>query len=159
MPDCGVVRKPFRGLLRRVTLVWPRPAVIYRGVHPASRIFMLRLMPALLLFVPAVALAQEVPTEAERDLWCGTALTQMTRDIPADITLEKRAAAEVFAEGGQRLIDRAIPIYLESGYSPEALETLRGRLVAQVNRVVNGADGGNSDPPYSFQDCSALIGQ
>ena len=120
---------------------------------------MLRLMPALLLLLPAVALAQEVPMEAERDLWCGTALMQMTRDVPADITPEKQAAADVFSDGGQRLIDRAIPIYLESGYSPEALETFRGRLTAQINRIVNGVGGGSDDAPYSFQDCSALIGQ
>lgn len=146
-------------LLRSVALVGRGPAVVYRGVHFAGRTFMLRLAPALLLLMPAVALAQEVPTEAERDLWCGTALQQMTRDVPADITPEKQAAADVFAEGGQRLIDRAIPIYLESGYSPEALESFRSRLAAQVNRVVNGVGGGGDDAPYSFQDCSALIGQ
>ena len=124
---------------------------------------MLRILPVLVLLLPVVAVAQEVPLEAERDLWCGTALKLMTRDMPADITPEKQAAANVYAEGGQRLIDRAIPIYLESGYAPEALESLRARLEGQVGRVVNGTGGGtnagSNDAPYTFQDCSALIGQ
>ena len=120
---------------------------------------MLRFLPVLLMLMPIAAVAQEVPLEAERDLWCGTALKLMTRDVPADTTPEKQAAANIYAEGGQRLIDRAIPIYLESGYSPEALESFRARLEGQVGRVVNGSDGGSDDAPYTFQDCAALIGQ
>jgi hypothetical protein len=120
---------------------------------------MLRVLPALLMLLPIAAIGQEVPVEAERDLWCGIAFTLMTRDIPADITPEKQAAANIYAEGGQRLIDRAIPIYLESGYAPEALDSLRARLEVQVGRVVNGNGGTSTDAPYTFQDCSALIGQ
>jgi hypothetical protein len=124
-----------------------------------DRLSMLKFLPVLLLLLPVVAVAQEVPLEAERDLWCGTALKLMTRDVPADITPEKQAAASVYAEGGQRLIDRAIPIYLESGYAPEVLDSFRARLETQVGRVVNGSDGGSDDAPYTFQDCAALIGQ
>ena len=120
---------------------------------------MLRVLPVLFLLLPIAAIGQEVPVEAERDLWCGTALKLMTRDVPADITPEKQAAANIYAEGGQRLIDRALPIYLESGYAPEALDSFRARLEVQVGRVVNGSDGGSNDAPYTFQDCSALIGQ
>jgi hypothetical protein len=120
---------------------------------------MLRILPVLLVLLPVAALAQEVPAVAERDLWCGTALKLMTRDVPADITPEKQAAANVYAEGGQRLIDRAIPIYLESGYSSDMLDSFRARLEGQVSKVVNGSDGGSDDAPYTFQDCSALIGQ
>jgi len=47
---------------------------------------MLRVLPALLVLLPMAALGQEVPVEAERDLWCGIAFRLMTRDIPADIT-------------------------------------------------------------------------
>lgn len=120
---------------------------------------MLRLSAIAIVLLPVAALAQEVPAEAQRDLWCGTAFDLMTRDAPADATPEKLAAAKVFAEGGQRLIQRALPIYLESGYSDTALASYRARLEESVGAVVNGSSRNREDAPYSFQDCSALIGQ
>ena len=36
-----------------------------------------------LVVAPAAAFAQEVPAEAQMDLWCGTAFELMTRDAPA----------------------------------------------------------------------------
>ncbi|WP_423065659.1 hypothetical protein [Devosia sp. CN2-171] len=120
-------------------------------------------MPRFLVFalvlLPAAALAQEVPEEARRDLWCGTAFELMTRDTPADATPQKLASTAAFAEGGQRLIDRALPIFLEQGYSDTALAEYRSKLEDSVGRIVNGSARAGEDVAYSFQDCSALIGQ
>ena len=110
--------------------------------------------------LPVAALAQEVPAEAQMDMWCGTAFELMTRDAPADATPEKLASAKVYADGGALLLQRAIPIYLESGYTDEALAKYRGDLEDSIGRVVNGSARANDDDAaFSFQDCSALIGQ
>jgi hypothetical protein len=118
-----------------------------------------RFLAFALVLLPLAARAQEVPVEAQMDLWCGTAFELMTRDMPADATKEKLESAEVFAEGGRRLIDRALPIFLESGYSDSALADYRSKLEDSVGRVVNGSTRAGEDAAYSFQDCSALIGQ
>lgn len=120
---------------------------------------MLRFLAIALTLMPVAARAQEVPGEAQMDMWCGTAFELMTRDAPADATPEKLEAARVYAEGGHLLVQRAIPIYLESGYSDQALAAHRDKLEASIRRVVNGGAGAREDAAYSFQDCSALIGQ
>ena len=114
---------------------------------------------AVLALLPVAALAQEVPAEAQMDMWCGTAFELMTRDAPADATPEKLASAKVYADGGALLLQRAIPIYLESGYTDEALAKYRGDLEDSIGRVVNGSARASDDAAFSFQDCSALIGQ
>jgi hypothetical protein len=121
---------------------------------------MRRLSILLLVLAPAMctggaALAQEVPAAAERDLWCGTAFELMVADEPADAS----PAAEPYVEGAKRLIQRALPIYLESGYSDAALATYRERLEASVSRVVNGGGWRDRDQSPSFEDCKALLGQ
>ena len=113
----------------------------------------------LLAFSSAAVLAQEVPQAAQMDMWCGTAFLLMTREAPTDAGAEKLAEARVYAEGGQRLVDRAIPIYLESGYTDDALTLFRSKLEAGIDRAINGAGNAMEDAAYSFQDCSALIGQ
>ncbi|MDB5541732.1 MAG: hypothetical protein JWQ89_3459 [Devosia sp.] len=113
----------------------------------------------LALALPLPAEAQEVPPEARMDLWCGIALDLMTRDPPADATPEKVAAAKVYSDGAQLLVQRAIPIYLESGYTDEALAAYRADLEDSIGRIVNGAARSGDESAYSFQDCSALIGQ
>lgn len=118
-----------------------------------------RLLAIALILLPTVALAQEVPAEAQRDLWCGTAFDLMTRDVAPDAPADRQASAKLYADGGQLLIQRAIPIYLESGYSDAALAAYRTRLEESVGRIVNGSQRAHDDPTYSFQDCSALIGQ
>ncbi len=120
---------------------------------------MLRFLAILVMLVPIAAQAQEVPAEAQMDMWCGTAFELMTRDAPADQTPEKLTAAQVYADGGARLIQRAIPIYLESGYSDTALAEYRADLETTISRVVNGSARPSDDTAFSFQDCSALIGQ
>ncbi|MBN9307978.1 MAG: hypothetical protein J0I99_09175 [Devosia sp.] len=120
---------------------------------------MKRFLAYAMVLLPVAAVAQQVPAEAQMDMWCGTAFEVMTHDAPADATPEKLAAAAVFQRGGEALIDRAIPIYLEAGYSDQALAEYRSRLEESVSRIVNGSARTGEDPPYSFQDCSALIGQ
>jgi hypothetical protein len=114
---------------------------------------------AALALLPIVAMAQEVPAEAQMDMWCGTAFELMTRDAPADATPEKLASAKVYADGGALLLQRAIPIYLEAGYTDEGLADYRSDLEDSIGRVVNGTGRASDDAAYSFQDCSALIGQ
>lgn len=112
----------------------------------------------LSLFAASAALAQEVPQQAQMDLWCGTALKLMAGEAPADAAAENLAEAKSYADGGQRLVDRAIPIYLESGYTDAALKSVLARLEADVDRAINGTGNAMEDADYSFQDCSALIG-
>lgn len=114
---------------------------------------------AALALLPFAALAQDVPEEAQMDMWCGTAFELMTRDAPADATPEKLAAAKVYADGGALLLQRALPIYLEAGYSDDALAEYRQDLEDSIGRVVNGSGRASDDAAFSFQDCSALIGQ
>lgn len=114
---------------------------------------------ALLALSSAAVLAQEVPQAAQMDMWCGTAFLLMTREAPSDAGAEKLAEARVYAEGGQRLVDRAIPIYLESGYTDDQLALYRAKLETGIDRAINGAGNAMEDAAYSFQDCSALIGQ
>jgi hypothetical protein len=120
---------------------------------------MRHLIALLVILVPGAALAQEVPTEAERDLWCGTAFELMVADEPADASAEKLAAAKPYHDGAEFLIQRALPIYLESGYSDAALLTYRQKLEASVSRVINGGGWNDGDQSPSFEDCKALLGQ
>ncbi len=82
-----------------------------------------RLLAIVFMLLPVAAMAQEVPEEARMDLWCGTAFELVTRDAAADATGE--AATKRYADGARLLIQRAIPIYLESGYSDQALAAYR----------------------------------
>ncbi|RYG96016.1 MAG: hypothetical protein EON57_15730 [Alphaproteobacteria bacterium] len=117
------------------------------------------LLALLLISAPLAALGQEVPVEAERDLWCGTAFELLVADEPADASAEKLAAAKPYEDGAKLLVQRALPIYLESGYSDAALQTYRQKLEASVSRVVNGGGWSDNDQSPSFEDCKALLGQ
>ena len=117
------------------------------------------LLALLLVLAPVAALAQEVPPEAERDLWCGTAFELLVADEPADASAEKRAAAKPYQDGAKLLIQRALPIYLEAGFSDAALLTYRQKLEASVSRVINGGSWNDSEQSPSFEDCKALLGQ
>jgi hypothetical protein len=117
------------------------------------------LLALLLIIVPAAVSAQEVPAAAERDLWCGTAFELLVADEPADASAEKLAAAKPYKDGARLLVQRALPIYLEAGYSDAALLTYRQKLEASVSRVVNGGSWSDGDQTPSFEDCKALLGQ
>lgn len=145
----------YGGVLRREA---GQPGPLWNSLCGMIRFFPSRLvLPLLCITLGATpGLAQEVPLAAQKDLWCGTAFDLMTRDVS---TREGKApaAAAPFIEGSQMLIKRALPIYLESGYSDAALATLRARLEADVARAIDGKGVGES-ASYSFQECSALIG-
>ncbi len=118
-----------------------------------------------LSFVIALALAAapvlaqdivgDVPADAQKDLWCGTAFGLMLKEAPAEKGGDQTGLKDAFKAGSAGLIERALPIYLESGYSNETLEAFRLKLEGEVSRTINGGETG----PYTFQDCSALIGQ
>lgn len=153
---------PQRPLAMRQTGLWS----VYRlwsriaSRLPGYTLSMRRTLALLLvLFAPAAAFAQEVPPEAERDLWCGTAFELLVANQPADASAEKLAAARPYEEGARELIQRALPIYLEAGYSDAALAAYRQKLEAGVSRVVNGGGWNDRDQSPSFEDCKALIGQ
>lgn len=110
-----------------------------------------------LLAAPAVAqdIVTEVPADAQKDLWCGTAFALMLKEAPAEKSGDKTGLKEAFRTGSQQLVERALPIYLESGYTNETLDAFRQKLEGEVSRTIDGGAPG----PYTFQDCSALIGQ
>lgn len=112
-----------------------------------------------LAFAATPALAQEVPPEAAMDLWCGTAFMLLAADTPDDAGADKKALAKAYAEGGDRLVQRALPIYLESGFTDRALASVRADLEKDVARVIHGPARQGESPPYSFEDCTVLIGQ
>jgi hypothetical protein len=108
---------------------------------------------------PGAAFAQVVPADVERDLWCGTAFELLVADEPGNSSAEKRAVAKPYVEGAERLLQRALPIYLEAGYTDAALAAYRQKLEASVSRVVNGGSWNERDNHPSFEDCNALLGQ
>jgi hypothetical protein len=108
------------------------------------------------LLLATAATAQEAPASARMDLWCGTAFKVMTTGAPAGATPEQTAAAKTYADAGARLIDRAVPVYLESGYTDDALAELRDEIEKTVRAGLDGT--GDPEPPaYSFEDCASLI--
>jgi hypothetical protein len=113
----------------------------------------------VLVFLPRPALAQEVPAGAVMDLWCGTAFALLAADTPTDAGDDKLALAKTYADGAEMLTKRALPLYLESGYTDRALAALRADLEKSIASVVRGPARQNESPPYSFEDCSVLIGQ
>jgi len=145
----------------RQTGLWSVYRLCSKTGLPARKTLPMRCTLALLLLLsaPAAAFAQVVPAEAERDLWCGTAFELLVADQPADASPEKLAAAKPYEEGARDLIQRALPIYLESGYSDAALAAYRQKLEASVSRVVNGGGWNDGDQSPSFEDCKALLGQ
>lgn len=125
---------------------------------------MLRRLPKLLIVIvlaigaaPVLAqdIAGDVPLDAQKDLWCGTAFGLMLKEAPAEKSGDKTGLKDAFKAGSAELIERALPIYLESGYTNETLDAFRLKLEAEVSRTIDGGAPG----PYTFQDCSALIGQ
>jgi hypothetical protein len=112
-----------------------------------------------LAFAAAPVLAQDiagdVPEDAQKDLWCGTAFGLMLKEAPAEKSGDKTGLKDAFKAGSAALIERALPIYLESGYTNDTLDAYRLKLEAEVSRTIDGGAPG----PYTFQDCSALIGQ
>lgn len=119
---------------------------------------------ALLLIASAPALAQDVPdvqdvpAAREQDLWCGAAFTLAVRDVPDAAAPEVKTVTEPYRLGAEMLVGRARAAYLEFGYTEEAFVELLAETEAEVEAALSSTDSSLS-PPYSFEDCAALIGQ
>lgn len=109
------------------------------------------------LFLTGTAFGQEIPEASRQDLWCGVAFTMAARDVPADAAPEILAVTDPYKKGAAELVDRARAIYLESGYTPEAFDTLVAKTETEVAAQLSSTDPAIA-PPYSFEDCAALIG-
>jgi hypothetical protein len=119
---------------------------------------MKRILSATLLVLAAgstAALAQPVPEESQKDLWCGLAFTIVAEGAPTDVTEDQRLIIQQFAEGGDMLVGRAKASHLENGYSEETFAPYLETLKADVEVQVNATDKAT---PYSFEECSALLG-
>lgn len=114
---------------------------------------LLALVPALLL--PAVALAQEVPDAAKKDLWCGIAFAIISADVPADTTEENKAMAKQFAEGSGMLIDRATTAHIAAGYDEAGFATYKAE---QEKHVAENMGGPEASYEYKYEDCATLLG-
>lgn len=114
---------------------------------------LLALVPAVLL--STVALAQEVPEAARKDLWCGLAFGVIAADVPADASDEDKALAKQFADGSVMLIDRATAAHLEAGYDEAGFATYKAEQVAHVEANMGGPQ---EEVDYKYEDCAPLIG-
>ena len=114
---------------------------------------LLALAPAL-LFSTAV-LAQDVPEDAKKDLWCGIAFGIISADVPADATEENKAMAKQFADGSVKLIDRAAAAHISAGYTEASFATYKTEQEAAVSANMSGPE---ADYVYKFEDCATLLG-
>lgn len=106
------------------------------------------------LFVASLALGQEIPASAARDLWCGIAFGLVVETAPTDVNEDQQAIIKAYADGGAGLIERARSAYRDSGFSDAAFETQLAQLTATVTREVNATD---NSARHSFEECSALL--
>ena len=116
-------------------------------------ILALALMPAL---ITTGALAQTVPEDVTKQLWCGTALVVAFSNPPPDVTKEQMAQAQVYIDGGNKLVDEAGQKHLDAGFTEEQLTTLKSGLVAEITPIVSGT-GDPSKAKYTFDDCVSLL--
>jgi hypothetical protein len=114
-------------------------------------ILALGLVPALF---STAALAQTVPEDVSKAMWCGTAMVAAFTNAPSDATSEQLSQAQVYIDGGNKLMDDATQKYLNAGFTEEQVAKVKSDLVAEVTPVVTG-DG--SGAKYSFQDCETLL--
>ena len=112
---------------------------------------------AALVLVAAPAIGQEIPEATRKDFWCGVAFDLAARDVPEDAAAEVRSVTDPYKLGAQRLIERATPVYLESGYTEEAFTAFRAETEATIAAELASTDPALR-PAYSFEDCAALLG-
>jgi hypothetical protein len=116
-------------------------------------ILALALAPALLT---TAVQAQTVAEDVSKQLWCGTALVVAFSNPPADVTKEQLAEAQVYIDGGNKLVDDAGQKHLDAGFTEEQLTTLKSGLVAEITPIVSGT-GDPSKAKYTFDDCVSLL--
>jgi hypothetical protein len=111
-----------------------------------------------LAFAPALlttgAFAQTVGEDVSKQLWCGEALVAAFSNPPPGVPSEQLTQAQVFIDGGNRMIDDAGQKYLDAGFTEEQLTKVKTDLVTEVTEVVTG-NGANAK--YSFDDCNAVL--
>jgi hypothetical protein len=101
------------------------------------------------------AFAQSVSDDVNKQLWCGEAFTIVfSTGVPSDATSEQLAQAQVYVDGGNKLIDEATQAHLDAGFTEEQVTKIKSDLVAEITPVVTG-DGSNAK--YTFEDCAALL--
>ena len=111
------------------------------------------LIPAALL--ATVALAQEAPEPARKDLWCGIAFGIVAAGIPADAPEEAQAEARQMADGSAMLIDRATLEHMEAGYDEAGFAAHKAEREAHVAANMVGPE---PEYDYKYEECSALLG-
>ena len=116
-------------------------------------ILALALAPALLT---SAVQAQTVAEDVSKQLWCGTALVVAFSNPPADVTKEQLAEAQIYIDGGNKLVDDAGQKHLDAGFTEEQLTTLKSGLVAEITPIVSGT-GDPSKAKYTFDDCVSLL--
>ena len=116
-------------------------------------ILALALAPALLT---SAVQAQTVAEDVSKQLWCGTALVVAFSNPPADVTKEQLAEAQVYIDGGNKLLDDAGQKHLDAGFTEEQLTTLKSGLVAEITPIVSGT-GDPSKAKYTFDDGVSLL--
>ena len=109
------------------------------------------------LFLAGPTFGQEVPEASRKDFWCGLAFSMAARDVPADAAPEILAVTDPYKKGAELLVGRAKAVHLESGYTEEAFDALVTQTEADIAAELSSTDPAIA-PPYSFEDCAALIG-
>jgi hypothetical protein len=99
------------------------------------------------------AFAQDVPDEANKQLWCGTAMVAFFSAMPSDqLSPEEQVEAQGYIEGGKSLIDTGAQAALDAGVAQEAVDKLKLDLQTLVMEEING-----DKASYSFEECLALL--
>ena len=114
-------------------------------------ILALALTPALF---STAALAQTVPDDVAKELWCGTAFVTAFANPPPGVPSEQLALAQTYIDQGNKMIDDAGQKYLNAGFTEEQLTKTKADLVTEVTAAVSG---NGSSAKYSFDDCRAVM--
>ena len=111
-----------------------------------------------LAFTPALfstaALAQTVPDDVAKELWCGSAFVAAFSTPPPGVPSEQLALAQNYIDQGNKMVDEAGQKYLNAGFTEEQLTKTKADLVTEVTAAVSG---NGSSAKYSFDDCRSVM--
>ncbi len=108
------------------------------------------LFPAL--FIAGAAVAQDVPPEVHKDLWCGTAF-QLFFDLPETATDEERATAKPYLDGAVMLIDRGSAALKTANFTDEAVAQVKADLIPVVTEQISAG----TEAEFTPDECSDLL--
>lgn len=100
------------------------------------------------------ALAQTVPDEVAKQLWCGTAMVVAFSNPPPGLTDEQLAQAQAYVQAGTELLEIAIQGHLDAGFTQEAADKAKADIVPIVTAQVAGT---GEDAQYAFDECLAIL--